>query len=151
MYYTINRTDLRDRIDAEVSNVANEAYGDNGLSLYDSIIVTEKDSEMVGRFIDDALNAFVSRVFDICKYYYTTDTVTSQPVEQLEFYIPDFDETMEDAAKEEITKFIVLYVCTSLFQSRRPMVVPQYNDRMQAAITKAVTLLKSRKSPIKLW
>ena len=141
MFYTINRTDLRDRIDAEVSNVANEAYGDNGLSLYDSIILTEKDNEMVGRFIDDALNAFVSRVFDICKYYYTTDTQNSQTVERLEFYIPDFDETMEDATKEEITKFIVLYVCSSLFQSRRPMVVPQYNERMQAAITKAVTLL----------
>ena len=151
MFYTINRTDLRDRIDAEVSNVANEAYGDNGLSLYDSIILTEKDNEMVGRFIDDALNAFVSRVFDICKYYYTTDTQNSQTVERLEFYIPDFDETMEDATKEEITKFIVLYVCSSLFQSRRPMVVPQYNERMQAAITKAVTLLKSRKSPIRLW
>jgi len=151
LYYTINRTSLRDRIEEEVSHVANDAYADNGQSLYDSIIVTEKDEEMVGRFIDDAINAFVNRTFDICKYAYITDTLGSQPVEHLEFYVPDFDETMEDAMKEEVTKFIVLFVCVSLFQTRRPMVVPQFTERMQAALTKAVSLLKSRKSPIRLW
>jgi len=151
MYYTINRTNLRDRIDEEVSIVANDAYGDNGLSLYDSIVLTEKDNDMVGRFIDDAINAFVNRTFDICKYYYTTESGSTETSESLEFYIPDFDETMEQATKDEITKFIVLYACTSLFQSRRPMVVPQFTERMQAALTKAVSLLKSRKSPIRLW
>ena len=151
LYYIINRANLRDRIDEEVSHVANEAYSDSGMSLYDSIILTEKDDEMVGRYIDDALNTFVNLVFDICKYFYVTDNNENQPVEQLQFYVPDFDETMEDAMKEEVTKFIVLFVCVSLFQTRRPMVVPQFNDRMQAALTKAVTLLKSRKSPIMLW
>lgn len=151
LYYTINRTSLRDRIDEEVSHVANEAYADNGQSLYDSIIVTEKDDEVVGRYIDDAINAFVNRTFDICKYFYATDTNESQPSERLQFYVPDFDETMEDATMEEITKFIVLFACSSLLQTRRPLVVPQFNERMQAALTKAVTLLKSRKSPIELW
>jgi len=150
MYYTINRTNLRDRMDEEISIVANDAYSDSGMSLYDSIVLTEKDREMVARFIDDAINAFVTRTFDICKYYYTTET-GGQTTEQLQFYIPDFDETMENATKDEITKFLVLFACTSLFQSRRPSVVPEFTDRTQAALNKAVTFLKSRKSPIRIW
>lgn len=151
MYYTINRTDLRDRIDEEVSHVADQAYGDNGASLYDSIVLTEKDDDMVGRFIDTAIYAITTRMFDICKHYYTTESSQNQTLEQLQFYVPDFDETMEQAVKDELTNFIVLFICHSIFQMRRASVLPQYADMVQASLNKAVTLLKSRKSPIKIW
>ncbi len=150
-YYTIDKADLGSRIDEEVSNVADEAYSDNGASLYDSIILTEKDSEEVDRFIDTAVSSFVTRAFDICKYYYQTESSSLQTNEKLEFYVPDLDETMEPAIIEEISKYITLFVCTCVFQTRRPSVVPQYTERTQAAMNRAITLLKSRKSPIELW
>lgn len=150
-YYTIDKADLGSRIDEEVSNVADEAYSDNGASLYDSIILTEKDSEEVDRFIDTAVSSFVTRAFDICKYYYQTESSSLQTNEKLEFYVPDLDETMEPAIIEEISKYITLFVCTCVFQTRRPSVVPQYTERTQAAMNRAIALLKSRKSPIELW
>ena len=69
----------------------------------------------------------------------------------IKFYVPDFDETMEDAVKSEITHFIVFAVCAALFKSRRPQAEPEYTERAKAAVEKAVTLLKSRKSPTDLW
>lgn len=151
MYYTIDKADLRSRIDQEVSHVADEAYGDNGASLYDSVILTDKDKEEVDRFIDTAISAFVSREFDICKYFYQTDSSTLASEEMLEFYVPDLDETMIPTINEEISKYVTLFVCSCIFQTRRPSVVPQYTERTQSSMNRAVTLLKSRKSPIKIW
>lgn len=144
MEYEINKTFLTALVDEEISKVADEAYGENGGSLYDSIVLTEKDASTVDRLIDDAVNGVASRMHDICKF-------TTGGEVALLFYVPDFDETMESAAEDELTKFIVFSVCAALFQSRRAQAVPEYTERAQAAINKAVTLLKSRKSPTAIW
>ena len=150
MYYTIDKEALRPKIEEEVSLVADEAYGDNGASLYDSVILTEKDNGTVDRFIDTAVSAITTRMYDICKLYKSDDTAEGS-LEQIYFHVPDFDETMEDTVKEELSKFIILFTCTSVFEQRRPAVVPQFTERAKAALDKAVTLLKSRKSPIDIW
>ena len=150
MYYTVNKESLLDRIGEEVSLVADEAYGENGASLYDSIVLTEKDSEAVGRLVSDSIGLFVARTFDICKRY-TTDTSGGQSGESLYFHVPDMDETLEDRAREEIDSFIVLSTCAMIFQARRPEAVQRFAERAAAAANKAVAFLKSRKSPIDLW
>lgn len=147
MVYTIDKNILATYIDEEVSKVADEAYGENGVSLYDGVVLTEKDADTVSRLIDDAVNGIASRMFDICKF----SSGTNPGDVQLIFYVPDFDNTMEDAAKSELTHFIVFSACTTLFKSRRAQAVPEYTDRAQAAINKAVTILKSRKSPTEIW
>lgn len=146
MDYSVDKTTLYALIDEEVSKVADEAYSDNGVSLYDSVVLTEKDSGMVYRLIDEAVDGLASRLYDVCKF--STDTHGNS---QLVFYLPDFDDTMENAARSEITHFIVYSVCTEIFKSRRAQSVPDYEARAAASIGKAVSLLKSRKSPVDVW
>lgn len=145
MYYVINKTALWDRVYEEVSRVADEAYSEDGTSLYDSVILTERDRDKVDRLLDDAVNAFVRRTYDICK----KATVDSAP--NLQFYVPDFDTTMASTALQEITNYLALYAATEVFKSRRAGVVPEYAERVQAAMDRAVVLLKSRKAPNEVW
>lgn len=150
MYYTIDKEHLYALVEQQVSLVADEAYGDNGISLYDSIVLTEKDKPTVEGLIDEAISSIVNRCFDICKYHYATNT-EEENEEQLYFFVPDLDETMEERIEEELAGFIVLFACNQIFLTRRPSVVPVFTERAQAALNRAVTLLKSRKSPIILW
>ena len=147
MEYTIDKTLLKALVDEEVSKVADEAYAENGVSLYDSVILTEKDDNAVGRFIDEAVNGFAARTFDISKFV-STDTLGTT---KLLFYVPDFDDTMAASVESEITHYIVFSVCMDLFKSRRAQAVPEYEARALSSINKAVTLLKSRKSPLDVW
>lgn len=156
MYYVIDKTDLWNRTYEEVSRVADEAYGEDGTPLYDSIILTERDREMVSRFIDDAASLMVRRCFDICKYSPETTTDENNQTQltgrmRLLFHVPDLDTSMEPSIQEEISRYLALYAATSIFQSRRAAVVPQYTERVQAAMDRAVVLLKSRKAPNERW
>lgn len=157
MYYVIDKPLLLEKIKEEVSHVADEAYGEDGTALYDSVMVTLRDNNKLGGFIDDAVSDFVRREFDITKY---NNIVNYHPDEEgnptaqvasvtprLEFFVPDFDETMADAAKAELDRYIVMYACSSLFQQRRATVVPEYTNRAQSAMDKSVSLLKTRKAP----
>ena len=146
MYYVIDKPALLESIREEVSHVADEAFADDGTALYDSVMVTLRDNRTLDRFIDDAVNAFVRREFDIAKFAPAEDSTP-----RLQFYIPDFDETMADAAKAELDRYIVLYACAAIFQQRRASVVPEYTTRTQSAMDKAVSLLKSRKHPVTTW
>ncbi len=157
MDYTIDKDSLYALVDEEVSKVANDAYSDTGESLYDSIVLTQKDRSTVERFMDDAANQLAKRAFDICKYRPEMqtpqggDTPVATGRMKLDFYVPDFDSTMQDAVTTEIGRYIVLYVCASLFQQRRASLVEEYSARAQAAADKAVSLLKSRKDPMVSW
>lgn len=144
--YIINRTLLRALIDEQVSHVADEAYGDNGMSLYDSIILTEKDDENVTTFIDEAVRAFVARMYDVSHM-----KKDGSDNDVIEMYLPDFDTSVQDAALGEITHYIVFSVCAAFFQSRRPQAVELYSLRAKAAMDRAVSLLKSRKHPTATW
>ena len=153
MFYIIDKAGLLESVEEEVSHIADSAYGEDGSSLYDSIVITEKDRQNVLRFIDDAVTDFVrKRAFDICKY--SPETYQDEAGEwqlsgrmRLQFYVPDFDETMWDATKAALDRYIVLYAVGSLCQSRRADLVPEYAKRTQEAQDNAIILLKSRKYP----
>ena len=156
MYYVIDKAALLESIKEEVSHVADDAFADDGTALYDSVMVTSRDYPTLERFVDDAVNAFVRREFDIAKF--SPETYTDEYGEaqltgrmRIHFFIPDFDTTMADAAKAELDRYIVLYACAAIFQQRRAAVVPEYTARTQSAMDKAVSLLKSRKHPVTTW
>lgn len=151
MYYLIDKDNLYDRIDEEVSRVADESYTENGQSSYDSIVLTSRDRDLVERHIDDAVTSFVRRAFDICKYSPEMEDDEPTGRMQLFFYVPDLDETMEDTIKEEISRYITLYAAAMVFESRHVASVPQYGERITASLDRAIALLKSRKSPADLW
>lgn len=150
MYYVIDKSSLWDRICEEVSHAADQAYGESGDSLYDSVMLTSKDKNLIERYIDDAISALVRREFDICKYSPLIEDY--QPVAQrLLFHVPDFDTTMTETAIEQIDRYVSLYSCAALFQQRRVSLVQEYTSMAQAAMDKAVEILKSRKAPNDLW
>lgn len=163
MYYTIYNDELYTPISREVSRAADEAYSDSGQSLYDSVVLTSRDYSTVDKCIDDAVSALVSRAFDICKYSPETKEVEAEGDEEgetetvltgrmrLHFYVPDMDPSMEDAAKAEISRYIALFVCSKVFATRRPALAQPYLDDAQAALNKAITILKSRKAPQETW
>ena len=155
MYYLIDKEALFKLVEEEVSKAADEAYADSGVSLYDAVVLTDKDNDMVDRFIDDAVNLAVRRAYDICKFSPETEEVDGeiQPTGRMRlyFYVPDFDDTMEDAVKRELDRYVAMYVSGNIFQQRRAALVPEYTTRTQAALDNAVTMLKSRKYPSVLW
>lgn len=151
MYYIIDKSALLEKVKEEVSKVADDAYTDDGVSLYDAIIITEKDVDQVNRYLDDAIDLLVRRAFDITKYAPLVDADTHAVTPRLLFYVPDFDTTMEDSVKDELDKYLTLSACIALFQSRRAAVLPEFQTRAQAAMDNVVVLLKSRKSPTDIW
>lgn len=184
--YILNEQEVLAVVDEEIARAADSAYSEDGTSLYDSVINTERDAATISRLMGDAMRTFASRAYDICKYkatvtyeqatyndaplYYvvhddgvgpdTTTTATDFPVYTnkalsatniLQFYVPDFDVTMTDMAFAEISRYIALEVVAAFLQQRSAALVPEYTARSQAALAKAITLLKSRKAPDESW
>lgn len=150
IFYVVDKTKLHALVEEEVAKVADEAYAEGGQSLYDSIIVTEKDWPNIDRFMEDALNAFVAREHSISRYapvkangddYYYGTTLTMR----LELFVPDFDISRLQAAETQLDRYISLYVCAELFQSRRAEKVPVYTERCKGALESAIALLKTRR------
>lgn len=153
MEYLIDKESLYALVDEEVSHVADEAYTEDGTALYDSIVLTEKDKGTVERLMDDAAAQLVVRAHDICRLEPETEGNPPQRTGRsiLLFYVPDFDMRNEQAAKEEISRYMSLYVCTAIFQKRRTSVVEEYSARALAALNSAIGLLKQRKHPLASW
>ena len=137
MEYHIDRNGLLDRVEEEVSHIADASYADSGQSLYDTIVLTEKDRAGALRLIEDAVGLFLRRTFDICRRAY----------DDLVFNVPDFDYSMSVNVEEEISSFLVLYAVATICQSRKAERAEEFMTRAQAAFDKAVILLKSRKHP----
>ena len=146
LYYDIDISSLYGLVDYEVSMAADQAYSQDGASLYDSIVLTEKDRPAVNAYIGDAIRSLSERLFDICRF--VPDTAGDG---QIQFYVPDFDEKFEGAVDEEITRYIVLSVSARIFQERRVERLQDYDTRAAASLEKAVKMLKSRKSPVEPW
>ena len=137
MEYQIDRNGLLARVEEEVSHIADASYAETGQSLYDTIVLTEKDRAGALRLIESAVGLFIRRAFDICRRAYDT----------LVFSVPDFDETMTETVCSEITDFIAYYVVATICQSRKAERAQEFSARAQDAMDKAVILLKSRKHP----
>ena len=71
---------------------------------------------------------------------------------RLAFYVPDFDEDANgDIAEDELSKYIAYSVTAQFLAQRHPASVPEYTERANAALQKAVITLKTRKAPLEQW
>ena len=149
MYYRIDKDALYALVDAEVSRAADEAYAEDGTSLYDAIVLTEKDRDTIEEFFKDALGTFVRYASDIASYYeigaYDGSTLVTVPMMKLD--VPDFDISQWMAVEALIHRYISLFACNALFQQRRSILVPEYTARVQSAMDSAITLLRKRIAP----
>jgi hypothetical protein len=165
MYYRIDKDALYALVDAEVSRAADEAYAEDGTSLYDTIVLTEKDADMVEGFLADAISAFVKATSDISSYkklqaaeaaknagydiadHFGEGSGATTTVHVLDINVPDMDTAQQYAAMEQINRFVVLYACSALFQQRRSILVPEYSGRAQGALDNAIAVLRKRNAP----
>lgn len=145
LYYDINETELYGLVDAEVSQVADAAYGEDGTPLYDSVVLTSKDEDTVEALLSDGIAQFVRTNADIA--HLGTHGEGSSAVDAIVVDVPDFDAAQTDAATEQITRFIVLYTCAAIFQQRRAALVPEYTNHAQAALDNAVAIIRKRTAP----
>lgn len=137
MEYQIDRQALLERVEEEVSHIADASYAENGQPLYDVVVLTEKDRAGALRLIESAVGLFLRRAFDICRRAY----------DSLVFSVPDFDSSMSDSVRNEISDFLVYYTVATICQSRKAERAQEFTSRAQDAFDKAVILLKSRKHP----
>lgn len=142
MDWNIDIDNIYNLVDEEVSRAADSAYSDDGVSLYDNVVLSARDKDTVLRFIGDAVQGIQARLFDVARIISPTE---------VHFHLPDFDPSYETSAKAELTRYIVMAVCASLFRQTRAVLVQEYTDRAQLAINNAVVMLKTRKSPADIW
>lgn len=176
MDYSINTTDLVDRIEREISRVAASSYSDDGGSLYDAIKVTSRDRDILQEFSDGAVSSICSALFDIATFKSASDPTPENPggttpenpegstpeassvseeesntavtsQNQISFDVPDFDESMASNVSYELSKYIVNYACAEWFKDKSAKDVELYTSRASDALAKANILLKSRKAP----
>ena len=149
MYYIIDKASLYDLVFEEVSKVADEAYAEDGTSLYDMVILTEKDRSTVERFLDDGVRHLVRVANDITSYapLAVTDNGVTTITPRLLFFVPDMDATQEDETALQVTRYITLFACAAIFRQRRPSLVEEYTSRVQGALDSAIALLRKRTAP----
>lgn len=145
--YLIDKSDLYEGVFEEVSRVADEAY-DGGVSLYDSIVLTERDRNLVERFIDDAASAMVRRMADVCKFVQETSGTPPTPTgrRKLQFNLPDADTTETDLTSA-LDRFLTVHATNAVLQERAANRVPEYTTRTQNAMDEFVSLARKRQAP----
>lgn len=137
MTYSINTTNLYNGVDAEVSRISDAAYSDNGTSLYDAVVLTEKDKDWVEDLIDEAVQALLRPLADIATLSSTTITIDA----------PDIVTANATAASDAITRYLVLSATMGVLQERRAALVPAFATRVQEALSDVISLVRTRTAP----
>jgi hypothetical protein len=137
MTYTINTTTLYNDVDAEVSRISDAAYSDNGTSLYDAVVLTEKDEDWVEDLIGEAVQALLRPLADIATLSSTTITIDA----------PDIVTANATAASDAITRYLVLSATMGVLQERRAALVPVFATRVQEALNDVISLVRTRIAP----
>lgn len=141
MNYTFNKNDIYQMVEREVSMAADAANDQSGVSLYDQVVLTEKDRPFVEGLVDEAAASLIRRFSDI----FVQDESTTA-TRTLTFDIPDFD-TRREPELFLIPLFLALNASNGVFMQRAAALVPEYTQRAQAALDNLETLLRSRTAP----
>lgn len=124
-------------VQEELAHAADLAYTDSGESLYDDVVLTSKDDDVVKRLMRDALNRLARESSDVLGANSTAGA--------LAFDLPDFVGT-NDILKS-IDRYIMLYTCAGIFNSRIPAKGPEYLSRAEEALQNIITLMRTRQAP----
>lgn len=126
------------RIEEEISRVASQAYSQDGVPLYDNIVLKSRDRGTIDAYIEDALNTIVAQTEHLSR---------RTPEGDIEVSNPDMDPSQEEYAVQELARFVVLNTVSAWLQDRFADRAPEYAARGQAALTKAITILHQRTTP----
>lgn len=140
MDYSITHESLIELVKEEVSRIADLAYAENGISLYDAIAIFDRDEDTIKRMIADASSVIAARFRD----YLTTSSAQSN-TESFNFYLPDIDPTQVAIAKTDLTRFLSLHVVSLWLQERYVSEYEKYSNRATLALDMAERALLTRK------
>ena len=126
MDYVVDREALTAAIGEEVSRVAASEYSDGGVSLYDSIAISSRDS------------GAVSRLPDICGH-------VGAPSEKLVFSVPDLPDGLEASIGSVLGDYLLCNVCAAWLRQRAAERAGEYAERRDALLVSAVKMLKTRR------
>lgn len=136
--YYVNKKKILPLIEREISRVAASAFAEDGTPLYDAIVTTSRDSDVIEEMIDDAATALLVRESDIATYSSGT----------FEFDIPEERTHDISTIGEVIDRFIVMNVCSAwMIQKYKPK-AEEYGARSTDALNKVDRLLNEKLPPV---
>lgn len=138
---TINRDNVLEGVREEVSRVAASAYDGEGQSLYDAIMVYERDESTLERLFDDALSHLTERSRDILNQY----TKTSDTVRVLEYYLPDFSGGLMDMVEADVKRYMVQHITAQWLIEKQYKRAEDYVAHANAVLDETIEHLKIRK------
>lgn len=138
---TINRDNVLERVREEVSRVAASAYDGEGQSLYDAIMVYSRDEDALKRLFSDALSHFMERTRDIL----TKHTSVSATEHQLEYYLPDFNDTLMGMVITDVVRFMVQHITAQWLIEKQYKRAEEYVAHANAVLDETIEHLKIRK------
>ncbi len=138
---TINRDNVLEGVREEVSRVAASAYDGEGQSLYDAIMVYERDESTLERLFDDALSHLTERSRDILNQY----TKTSDTVRVLEYYLPDFSDGLMDMVEADVKRYMVQHITAQWLIEKQYKRAEEYVAHANAVLDETIEHLKIRK------
>ena len=135
-------------IDAETSRHAAFLRFPDGGSAYDSLKVHTKDEPTIKGFITDAFRTILSR-FSGEGRYDMGEGEGHRVYHLLDFYLPDFDQSLYDAASYEISRYVVLsstarWLMARSFGEYAKMVA----EDSEASMNRLVEMLRTRTFPL---
>lgn len=136
--YELDKGKIYSQVDREVSRVAASAFGEDGSSLYDAIVLTSRDKDTIYEMIDDAASALLTRLSDIATYCAGV----------FQFFVTDERSHNTMVIGNAIDRFIVMNICSAWMQQRYSPKADEYGARSSDALEKADRLLREKHPPI---
>lgn len=141
MEFSVTNQALRELVNEEVSRVADLAYSEEGVSLYDSIAIFDRDKDTIDRMIADASSVVYERFRD----YIVSPTSAASDSVNISFYLPDMETSQASVATQELKRFLSYQVVALWLQERYATAYEKYATRATSALEKAELALFTRK------
>ena len=136
--YTLNTSSaILPIIEQEVSRAADDAFAEDGASLYDAIVLTSKDGDVINNLVEDGVSLMMRKMADVATR--NSNTVTLN--------VTDHQSGLESELNKAITRFLAMYACNGIFQQKRAALVPEYTRRTQEALDNVVEFIRTRNKP----
>ena len=136
--YYINKNKILPLIEREVSRVAASAFAEDGTPLYDAIVITSRDTDIIKEMIDDAATAMLTRLSGLATY--------SSGL--FEFDIPEERTHDITTIGNVVDRFIVMNVCSAWMIQKHIAKAEEYGARSTDALNKVERLLLEKLPPV---
>lgn len=138
MNYTISKDSILATVKDITSRVAAQAYAENNQSLYDGIVITSGDAPQLDRFLEEGINAIISRAADICT------RSTTQSADTLIFDVPDITTEAAAIAPSLLDSFLAYFTSAKWFTARYTAAFEEYDKRAASALEEAIKQIRKR-------